>query len=79
VKAMQASVSTAQIKEFTREQVLSWKEEPDETVEGVTFQVGTLIYKKETIFGVKSISAKALIRDGKVQRWISAKSGEEIK
>ena len=41
--------------------------------------MGTLTYKAETIFGVKTIQAKALITDGKVQRWIWPKSGMEIK
>ena len=79
VKVMQDSIRSAQIKEFTIDQVLGWKAEPPETLEGVTYQVGTLTYKAETIFGVKTIQAKALITDGKVHRWIWPKSGMEIK
>lgn len=79
VKVMQESIRSAQIKEFTIAQVLGWKAEPNETIEGVSYQVGTLTYKAETIFGVKTIQAKALITDGKVQRWIWPKSGMEIK
>ncbi|MEI8038194.1 MAG: hypothetical protein WCJ14_07365 [Verrucomicrobiota bacterium] len=76
---MQESVRSQQIKEFTLAQVLGWKAEADETVNGEVFQAGTLTYKAETIFGVKTIQAKALIKDGKVQRWIWPKSGLEIK
>ena len=79
VKIMQESVRSQQIKEFTLPQVLGWKAEADETVDGEAFQVGTLTYKAETIFGVKTIQAKALIKGGKVQRWIWPKSGLEIK
>jgi len=79
VKAMQDSVRSAQVKEFTLEQVLNWKAEADETVDGATYQAGTITYKAETILGVKNIQAKALIKNGKVQRWISTLSGEEIK
>ncbi|MES2924836.1 MAG: hypothetical protein V4819_24995, partial [Verrucomicrobiota bacterium] len=70
VKAMQESIKAAQIKEFTFDQVLEWKAEADETVDGETYQTGIASYKAETIFGVKTIQAKALIKGGKVQRWI---------
>jgi outer membrane biosynthesis protein TonB len=79
VKAMQESVRSAQIKEFTIEQVLTWEAGPEEAVDGETYQTGLASYKAETIFGVKTIQAKALIKDGKVQRWIWPKSGMEIK
>lgn len=79
VKAMQESVRTAQIKEFTFDQVLTWEAGPEEAVDGETYQTGLASYKAETIFGVKTIQAKALIKDGKVQRWIWPKSGMEIK
>ena len=79
VKAMQDSIKAAQIKEFTFDQVLEWKAEADEIVDGETYQTGLASYKAETIFGVKTIQAKALIKGDKVQRWIWPKSGMEIK
>jgi len=79
VKAMQDSIKAGQIKEFTFDQVLTWKDEGTENVGGVTFQVGSCSYKAETIFGVKTIQAKAYIKNGKVQRWIGLKSGMDIK
>ena len=79
VSIMQASVRAEQIKEFTFDQVLDWKAGEDETVDGETYQTGLVSYKAETIFGVKNIEAKALIRNGKVERWIWPKSGMEIK
>lgn len=79
VKAMQDSVKSAQIKEFTFDQVLKWEAGADETVDGETYQTGLASYKAETIFGVKTIQAKALLKSGKVQRWIWPKSGMEIK
>ncbi len=79
VKVMQESIRSGQIKEFTFDQVLGWKAEPEETVEGTAYQAGSVSYKAETIFGVKTIQAKALIKEGKVQRWIWPKSGMEIK
>jgi hypothetical protein len=79
VKVMQDSIRAGQIKEFTFDQVLGWEAGADETVDGGTFKTGTVSYKAETIFGVKTIQAKALIQDGKVLRWIWPKSGMEIK
>ncbi len=79
VKVMQQSIKAAQIKEFKFEQVLEWKADADETVDGETYQTGVASYKAETIFGVKTIQAKALLKGDKVLRWIWPKSGMEIK
>jgi hypothetical protein len=79
VKIMQESIRGGQVKEFKFEQVLGWEPGPNETVDGEAFQTGNVSYKAETIFGVKNIQAKALIKEGKVLRWIWPKSGMEIK
>jgi hypothetical protein len=79
VEAMQTSIRAGKIKEFTFEQVLKWEPAADETVEGETYKIGLASYKAETIFGEKTIQAKALIKDGIVQKWIWPKSGMEIK
>jgi hypothetical protein len=79
VAIMKESIGTGQIKEFAADQVLSWNKGEDETVDGVTYQTGLVDYKAETIFGEKTIQAKALISNGKVERWIWPKSGMEIK
>ena len=79
VKIMQASISAKQIKEFDAKQVTNWAVDADETIDGQIYQTGLVTYKAETIFGVKNIQARALIKDGKVVRWIWPKSGVEIK
>lgn len=79
VKAMQQSIRSGQIQEFKFEQVLGWKAGPEEEVDGEKYQTGLVAYKAETIFGVKNIQAKALIKDGQVIRWIWPKSGMEIR
>lgn len=76
---MQESIKAAQIKEFTFAQVLDWKADEPETTDGETYQTGLISYKAETIFGVKTIQAKALVKGDKVVRWIWPKSGMEIK
>lgn len=76
---MQESLRSGQIKEFTFDQVLDWKAGTEEAVDGENYATGLVSYKAETIFGVKTIQAKALIKDGKVAKWIWPKSGMEIK
>ena len=79
VSAMQESVKSGQIKEFKYEQVEAWKASEDEEVDGESYQVGLAAYKAETIFGVKTVQAKALIQGGKVVKWVYAKTGMEIR
>jgi hypothetical protein len=79
VEAMQASVKAGEIKEFSFDQVLSWAADEEKESGGETYQSGLASYKAETIFGVKNIQAQALIKDGKVEKWIWPKSGMEIK
>jgi hypothetical protein len=59
--------------------VQDWQAGPQETVDGQVYQTGTVTYRAETIFGVKTIQAKALIQNGRVVRWIWPKSGMEIR
>ena len=79
VKMMQTSIKNGQIKEFTFDQILEWTAAAPEIIEGETYQTGLASYEGETIFGVKKIQAKALIKGGKVLRWIWPKSGMDIK
>jgi len=79
VKLMQDSIRAKQVKEFTFDQVLGWKAGEEEEVDGAKYQTGVAAYKAETIFGVKTIQAKALIQGGEVKKWIWPNSGMEIK
>jgi hypothetical protein len=79
VSAMKASIEAGQIKEFKADQVQEWTAQPDETIDGETYQIGLASYKAETMFGVRVIQAKALVKDGKVQRWVYSKSGMDMK
>lgn len=79
VSLMKQHIQGGNIKEFEFKQVQGWKAEPNEVIDGETYQVGLIRYTAETIFGTKSIEAKALIKDGAVVKWIWPKSGMEIK
>ena len=50
-----------------------------ETIDGETFATGIISYETPTILGQKSMQAKALIKNGSIQKWTYAKSGIEIK
>jgi hypothetical protein len=79
VAIMQQSVKSGEIHEFDHSQVTDWQSAADETVDGTVYQTGMLSYKAETIFGIKTIQAKAYIKDGRVARWVWPKSGLEIR
>ena len=79
VTAMQESVKGGGIKEFKFEQVEGWKAGEEENVDGEMYQTGLAAYKAQTIFGEKTVQAKALIQKGKVVKWIYAKTGMEIR
>lgn len=78
VALMKKSIEAGAVKEFSMKQVKGWKATGDETIDGTTYQTGLAAYEAETIFGLKPVQAKALIKDGKVERWVYAKSGMEI-
>jgi len=78
VELMKKSIAGGAVKEFTMAQVKGWKANGEETIDGTAYQTGLAAYEAETIFGVRPVQAKALIKDGKVVRWVYAKSGMEI-
>ena len=78
VELMKKSIGGGAVKEFKMEQVKGWKADGEETIDGTTYQTGLAAYEAQTIFGVRPVQAKALIKDGKIERWVYAKSGMEI-
>jgi len=78
VAIMRASIRNGEIKNFGFTQVKDWKAAADETIDGEIYQIGVATYEDETLFGVQTIQAKALIQNGRVVRWIWPKSGVQI-
>jgi len=78
IALMKESIAGGAVKEFTSDQVKGWKPNGDETIDGTEYQTGLAAYEAATIFGVRPVQAKALIKDGKIERWVYAKSGMEI-
>ena len=79
VQLMQTDIKAGTIQEFKFEQVLGWKAGEPVEQDGETLQTGLVAYKASTIFGEKTIQAQALIKDGKIVKWIWPNSGMEIK
>ena len=78
IALMKDSIAGGAVKEFTSDQVKGWKANGEETIDGTEYQTGLAAYEAATIFGVRPVQAKALIKDGKIERWVYAKSGMEI-
>lgn len=79
VKLMQESIRSRQVTDFSFEEVLTWKAGEEEEMDGQRYQTGLVTYKAETILGVKTVPAKALIQNGKVRKWIWPNTKTEIK
>jgi hypothetical protein len=79
VVIMQESIKSSEIQEFTSDQVSEWRAEADESVEGVNYKTGSATFKAETLLGSKTLKAKALIKNGKVQRWVWPHTGKQMK
>lgn len=79
VDLMKSQIEGGALQEFKADQVKNWSAGEDREVDGETFQTGIVDYEKETIFGLTTTQAMALIKDGKIVRWISPKSGLYIK
>jgi hypothetical protein len=79
LKLMRDSLQNNSIKEFAIDQIVTWSPGGEETFDGETYTTGTVSYESSTILGQKTMQAKALIKNGSIQKWIHAKSGIEIK
>jgi len=78
VELMKKSIADDTVKEFKAVQIKGWKAAEKETVDGTEYQTGLVAYEATSMFGVNPVQAKALIKGGKVERWVSAKTGMEI-
>lgn len=79
VNLMKASFSNGTVKEFASGKPKAWKATDPETIDGVVYQTGLVSYEADTILGPQVTVAKALIRNGTVVKWVSAKTGMEVK
>ena len=79
VAAMKASLEGGKVKELDAAKVTTWEAVGEDSFDGQEFQVGVATYKEMTILGEKTLQAKALFKDGKLDKWIHSKTGMEIR
>jgi len=76
---LKSSVEAGDVNEFKSSQVLSWKREGEELMGGESYEVGMVTYKAQTIFDEQELKAKALVKDGKVVRWLWPSTNTEMR
>jgi len=79
VAAMQNSIKSGSITEFSFDQVNAWKSAGEETINGEDYKVGVASYTAKTLFGEQTHEAKALFKDGKLVKWVWAVNNFEMK
>lgn len=79
LKMMRDTLQSGKIKEFNIDQVVTWNQGGTENIDGINYTTGTVGYETKTILGQKTMQAKALIRNGTIEKWIWPASGVEIK
>lgn len=79
VALLKADVEAGQVTEFKAGQVTGWRAGEELEFDGNTYQTGLVTFKAETILGVQEHEAIALIEDGKVYKWMWAKTKLEMR
>lgn len=79
VALLKADVKAGKVTEFKASQVTGWEAGEELEFDGATYQTGHVTFKAETILGVQEHEAIALIEDGKVYKWMWAKTKLEMR
>lgn len=79
VALLKSDVQAGKVTEFKANQVTAWKAGEEMDFDGDTYQTGRVTFKAETILGVQEHEAIALIEDGKVYKWMWAKTKLEMR
>ncbi len=79
VPVMMASIQAGHVKEIQLDKIEYWRWLGKDTVGGQEYWAGVVGYVASTIFGDINTEGKALIRNGKVVKWVYSGSEEAIK
>jgi len=79
VALLKADVGAGKVTEFKAKQVTQWNAGEEIDFDGEAYQTGLVTFKAETILGVQEHEALALIEDGKVYKWMWAKTKLEMR
>ncbi|CAN5455037.1 hypothetical protein BH23VER1_BH23VER1_00180 [soil metagenome] len=78
VPLMVASIQADDVTEFEVEDIDAWGPVLVDRIGGTEYWTGTVQYKASTIFGIFPAEAMALMRHGKVEKWIYSGSHEPV-
>lgn len=78
VERMKDSVKQGEVRELLANQILGWKANGTEQIDGRTYQIGLVAYEAETLFGTQKFIARALFYEGSIHRWICDQSMMDI-
>jgi len=78
VPAMVASINNKDVTEFNVGMIKGWGAVLYDEIDGEPYWTGTVSYDAKTIFGVFPAEAMALMRRGKVEKWIYSGSHEPV-
>ena len=79
VALMKEHLASGAITEIPIDKIFKWESLGEETFDGENYQVGLATYKERTILGESTLSAKALIKGGEVEKWVFATTGMQIR
>jgi hypothetical protein len=79
VSLLKKDVEAGKVTEFKANQVTEWQAGEAMEFDGQNYQTGLVTFKAETILGVQEHQAIALIEDGKVYKWMWAKTKLEMR
>ncbi len=74
---MKVSLESGALKGYSAADVVRWRWLGSEIVNGASYDAGLVECQVETIFGVFPSEWKALIRGGRVERWVDPVTGRE--
>ncbi len=78
VSVMITSINDGDVNEIKVDEIERWGPVRYEIVDGEPYWTGTVGYKTPTLFGIIDTEAMALIRKGKVLKWVYTGSGEDV-
>lgn len=75
---MKASIRRGEAGSFQIETADRWRWAGKETIDGEEYDVGLVMMVTESAFGTSEVELKALIRDGKLVKWLDTATGKPL-
>ncbi len=72
---MKTSLKDGMLEKMKAKKVRAMRGLEKEEFDGVEYEVGEALIESETLFGIREVSVKALIKEGKIEKWIWTNSG----